>query len=73
MNDGTELTEKVLVNRGGPGNPLSEAELGTKFELNAVETMDVTQAHTLHNAITELATGATTPRQVGAMLQRRNP
>jgi 2-methylcitrate dehydratase PrpD len=73
MDDGTELTEKVLVNRGGPGNPLSEAELGTKFELNAVETMDVTQAHTLHNAITELATGATTPRQVGAMLQRRNP
>jgi len=35
--------------------------------------MDATQARTLHNAITELATGTTTPRQVGAMLQRRNP
>jgi Uncharacterized protein involved in propionate catabolism len=73
LDDGTEITEKVLVNRGGPGNPLSEDELGTKFELNAAETMDTTQARTLHNAITELTTGTTTPRQVGTMLQRRNP
>ncbi len=73
IDDGTEITEKVLVNRGGPGNPLSEDELGTKFELNAAETMDTTQARTLHNAITDLATGTTNPRQVAAMLQRRNP
>ncbi len=31
---GEELVEEVLVNRGGPGNPLSDAELGQKFTDN---------------------------------------
>ncbi len=33
--DGRELTQKVLVNRGGPGRPLSFAELAQKFHDNA--------------------------------------
>ena len=69
LDDGTTVTEKVLLNRGGPGNPLSEEELGTKFALNASEVMDPTRAAMLHNAITELATGATNPRDIGSMLQ----
>ena len=31
---GEELVEEVLVNRGGPGQPLSDAELGQKFTDN---------------------------------------
>jgi 2-methylcitrate dehydratase PrpD len=33
--DGTELVESVLVNRGGPQNPLTDAELTRKFRDNA--------------------------------------
>ncbi|MTD15763.1 MmgE/PrpD family protein [Nakamurella sp. YIM 132087] len=32
--DGRELTVQVLENRGGPGNPLTDAELRTKFTDN---------------------------------------
>lgn len=32
--DGRTLTEEVLANRGGPGNPLSDDELATKFAVN---------------------------------------
>jgi len=70
LDAGSTVTEKVLVNRGGPGNPLTEEELGIKFTLNAAETIPETRARTLHNAITELATGATSPRDIGSLLQR---
>ncbi|MBK0419788.1 MmgE/PrpD family protein, partial [Leucobacter sp. CSA1] len=33
--DGRELVERVLVNRGGPGRPLTFEELGAKFRDNA--------------------------------------
>jgi 2-methylcitrate dehydratase PrpD len=33
--DGTQLTEAVMANRGGPGRPLSHEELATKFRDNA--------------------------------------
>jgi 2-methylcitrate dehydratase PrpD len=35
MDDGTELVEAVLANRGGPANPLSYEELALKFATNA--------------------------------------
>ena len=38
--DGDELTEEVLVNRGGPANPLSADELATKFADNTVGLLD---------------------------------
>ena len=69
LDDGSTVTEKVLVNRGGPDNPLTEEELGTKFTLNATENISAERASALHRAIIDLATGNTTPREVGAMLQ----
>jgi 2-methylcitrate dehydratase PrpD len=38
--DGSKLEEKVLVNRGGPDDPLSDAELETKFRDNARRRLD---------------------------------
>ncbi|GIF63648.1 MmgE/Prp family protein [Asanoa ishikariensis] len=40
MRDGTRHEERVDVNRGGPGNPLSSAELATKFAFNAAAVPD---------------------------------
>jgi 2-methylcitrate dehydratase PrpD len=40
LRDGTRHEERVDVNRGGPGNPLSSAELATKFALNAAAVAD---------------------------------
>ena len=37
---GAELTEKVLANRGGPGNPLSDEELTAKFRDNALRALE---------------------------------
>lgn len=34
LRDGSVVEERVLVNRGGPGRPLSRAELEAKLELN---------------------------------------
>jgi 2-methylcitrate dehydratase PrpD len=39
LRDGGELQERVEVNRGGPGNPLSADELATKFRLNAARVL----------------------------------
>jgi 2-methylcitrate dehydratase PrpD len=35
LRDGSELSERISVNRGGPDRPLSPDELATKFRLNA--------------------------------------
>jgi 2-methylcitrate dehydratase PrpD len=40
MRDGTGHEVRIDVNRGGPGNPLSSAELATKFALNAEKVPD---------------------------------
>ncbi|MEV6278842.1 MmgE/PrpD family protein [Nocardia sp. NPDC051832] len=37
LRDGRSLIERVDVNRGGPGNPLSPEELATKFRLNTAD------------------------------------
>ncbi len=39
LRDGRELEERVEVNRGGPGDPLSADEVATKFRLNAARTL----------------------------------
>jgi len=36
---GEELEARVEVNRGGPGNPLSDEELARKFHGNAVRSL----------------------------------
>lgn len=38
--DGSELHRDVLANRGGPGNPLTDEELATKFHENATVLLD---------------------------------
>ena len=48
---GAVLEEKVLTNRGGPGNPLSVEELKVKFTGNAARAMTRAQAEALASAI----------------------
>jgi 2-methylcitrate dehydratase PrpD len=54
LHDGRVLVEKVLQNRGGPGNPLSPEELVTKFTTNAGRRLPTTHARRLAEAILSL-------------------
>jgi 2-methylcitrate dehydratase PrpD len=49
--DGTIYEERVMENRGGPGNPLSDDELRRKFALNAGQALAAEQAERLAEAI----------------------
>lgn len=53
--DGEELEVEVLHNRGGPNNPLSDEELGVKFELNAQRALGPEALSQLDRALAELA------------------
>ena len=57
--DGRTVTEKVLANRGGPANPLSDAELTTKFVGNAQRSISAGAARSLAAKVWELTEGAT--------------
>ena len=59
LRDGQRLEEKVLVNRGGPANPLSEEELRLKFMANAGRSLSSSQAEALADVI--LAPGERAP------------
>jgi 2-methylcitrate dehydratase PrpD len=52
---GQVLEEKVLANRGGPGNPLSQDELKLKFTDNATRAMSPEQASELADRILDPA------------------
>jgi 2-methylcitrate dehydratase PrpD len=54
LRDGRTVVEKVLANRGGPANPLSESELVTKFRANAGRVLDEQAAARLAGAILTL-------------------
>ncbi|GAA0235633.1 MmgE/PrpD family protein [Cryptosporangium japonicum] len=54
LDDGTELTEEVLVNRGGPDDPLSFDELATKFRDNAGRALPADAVGSLADAIAGL-------------------
>ncbi len=56
--DGSELTEEVLVNRGGPGDPLSDEELGAKFSENAAVHLDPTAAEEVRAGVDALDSAA---------------
>lgn len=56
LRDGSVLVEEVLVNRGGPGDPLTEDELATKFHDNAATVLDEVAAKELEVRIRDLAT-----------------
>ncbi len=53
---GDVLVEEVLVNRGGPGRPLSAAELGRKFADNVAGRLDADTAATLRGDVLDLST-----------------
>ena len=52
--DGRLFEERVLANRGGPGNPLSASELRAKFMVNAGRILDEAAARRLADAIERL-------------------
>jgi 2-methylcitrate dehydratase PrpD len=68
LRDGRMLEEKVLANRGGPGNPLSEAELLVKFTGNAGRALSGAQADRLAAALLDPA-----PRPLGEVLAEARP
>ena len=51
LQDGSELTERVRFNRGGPDRPLSPEELATKFRLNAGRSLPDGQVAALEQAV----------------------
>jgi 2-methylcitrate dehydratase PrpD len=57
--DGRRVTERVLANRGGPVNPLSESELTTKFLLNAQRSAAPETASRIAELAWDLRAGAT--------------
>lgn len=52
--DGCEYTEEVLVNRGGPQDPLSETELAIKFNENVAGRLDPTRADLVRERVLRL-------------------
>lgn len=52
--DGRVLTRAVMVNRGGPQRPLSEAELGVKFADNASRVLDPGEVEQVRAAVSRL-------------------
>jgi 2-methylcitrate dehydratase PrpD len=54
MRDGSELTERVSVNRGGPDRPLTPEELATKFRLNASQHLPMRQVNELETVLWRL-------------------
>ncbi|WP_157574371.1 MmgE/PrpD family protein, partial [Nocardia jejuensis] len=55
LHDGRTLVERVEVNRGGPGNPLSAEELALKFELNTASVLTPSQARRLTEIVYDTA------------------
>ena len=51
LDDGTTHEERVMANRGGPGNPLGDDELRRKFTLNAEHAVPAARADELARAI----------------------
>jgi 2-methylcitrate dehydratase PrpD len=54
MDDGAVYEERIMANRGGPANPLTEAELRQKFRLNAKRALPAECVEQLADAILSL-------------------
>ena len=70
LKDGTSMTEKVLVNRGGPKNPLTDAELALKFESNVRDSLNPDQAREVAHTIFDFATNKTSLADLAVLLER---
>jgi 2-methylcitrate dehydratase PrpD len=56
--NGRAYEERVMHNRGGPGRPLTDAELWEKFRLNAEHALSADEAKALGQAAMALDTSA---------------
>ena len=54
LDDGSEMAERVMTNRGGPDRPLSRDELALKFRLNADQALSSEYVDGLEAAILTL-------------------
>jgi len=54
LRDGSTITERVDVNRGGPEDPLSSEELARKFMLNASQLLSTERASLLGKTLSDL-------------------
>jgi 2-methylcitrate dehydratase PrpD len=70
LKDGTSMTEKVLVNRGGPQNPLTDDELALKFESNVRASLNPKQASEVAHTIFDFATNKTSLADLASLLER---
>jgi 2-methylcitrate dehydratase PrpD len=70
LKDGTRMTEKVLVNRGGPKNPLTDAELALKFESNVRDSLNPDQAREVAHTIFDFATNKTSLANLASLLEQ---
>ena len=70
LKDGTSMTEKVLVNRGGPKNPLTDAELALKFESNVRDSLKPDQAREVAHTIFDFATNKTSLANLALLLEQ---
>jgi 2-methylcitrate dehydratase PrpD len=70
LKDGTSATEKVLVNRGGPKNPLTDAELALKFESNVRDSLNPDQAREVAHTIFDFATNKTSLANLASLLEQ---
>jgi 2-methylcitrate dehydratase PrpD len=66
--DGRTVTERVLANRGGQDNPLSETELTTKFTLNAQRSTTSRAASAIAERAWDLRAGATAADVTAALI-----
>jgi 2-methylcitrate dehydratase PrpD len=70
LKDGSSMTEKVLVNRGGPQNPLTDDELALKFESNVRESLNQEKAREVAHTIFDFATNKTSLADLAVLLER---
>ena len=70
LNNGTSVTEKVLVNRGGPQNPLTDDELALKFESNVRASLNQDKAREVAHTIFDFATNKTSLADLASLLER---
>lgn len=69
LKDGSSVTEQVLVNRGGPQDPLTDAELALKFESNARLAISSEQAAKIAQSIFGCATNSSSLDQLAQLLE----
>jgi 2-methylcitrate dehydratase PrpD len=55
LRDGSQITERVVANRGGPDRPLSRDELSLKFRLNASVALEPERVDKLEQSILALS------------------